>query len=190
MNRYQDSNYYELLEVPQTATLQQIQTAYFLAKKTFREKGLATFSLFSDEERAAIWLKIEEAHHILSDYDRRKSYDIFLARGSDSPNPWDPNKDAKAPELETSMTIPDFITGPFLKELREKKGISLQSLVSHTRIAVNYLVAIEEDQFKNFPAEVYLKSYLTEYAKYLKVDPKTVIQSYLKHYHSQVVKKK
>ncbi|MBI1820494.1 MAG: helix-turn-helix domain-containing protein [Nitrospirae bacterium] len=188
MNRYQDSNYYELLEVPQDATLKQIKTAYFLAKKTFGEKNLATLSLFSEEERAAIWLKIEEAYHILSDFDRRKSYDIFLARGSDSPDPWAPVQ--KESELKTPISFPDSITGSFLKNLREQKGISLQNLVSHTRIGVNYLVAIEENQFKNFPAEVYLKSYLSEYAKYLNVDPKNLTRSYLRHYHSQDIKKK
>ncbi|MHB8482114.1 MAG: helix-turn-helix domain-containing protein [Nitrospiria bacterium] len=188
MTRYQDANYYELLEISRDATPRQIQTAYFLAKKTFRERSLATFSLFSDEERDAIWLKIEEAHYILSDHDRRKSYDIFLARGSDSPNLWEPEK--REPETETSIPIPDSINGSFLKSLREKKRFSLQNLVSHTRIAINYLVAIEEDQFKNFPAEVYLKSYLTEYAKYLKVDPATLTRSYLKNYHSQTIKKK
>jgi Helix-turn-helix domain/DnaJ domain len=187
MKRPKDSNYYELLEVPQDATLQQIQSAYFLARKTYGESNLSTLSLFNEEERQWIWNKIEEAFQVLSDFDRRKSYDIFLDKGSDVPDPWVVVKKKQEAEL---VAIPEEVSGLFLKKLREMKGVTLQNVVSQTRIAINYLMAIEEDQFKNFPPEVYLKSYLNEYSKYLRLDAKKIVEGYLKYYHSHQAKKK
>jgi curved DNA-binding protein CbpA len=187
MKRPQDCNFYELLEISQKATSQEIEAAYSLAKKTYREMNLSTRSLFSEEERQWLWKKMDEAYQVLSDFDRRRSYDIFLEKGSDSPNPWTPSK-----KIEESVPaiIPEEVTGLFLKNLRESKGVTLQNMVNQTRIAINYLTAIEGDQFKNFPPEVYLKSYLKDYSKYLKVDSGSITTAYLKYYRSQQVKKK
>jgi len=187
MKRPENSNYYELLEIPQDATIQQIQGAYFLAKKTYGEESLSTLSLFNDEERSLIWEKIEEAYQVLSDFDRRRSYDIYLEKGSDSPDPW---VVTKKQQEEEPLNIPEEVSGLFLKNLREMKGVTLQSMVSETRIAINYFIAIEGDQFKNFPPEVYLRSYLNEYSKHLRLDSSKVVQAYLKHYHAHNPKKK
>ncbi|MBI3594977.1 MAG: helix-turn-helix domain-containing protein [Nitrospirae bacterium] len=187
MKRPQDSNYYELLEISQNATPQEIEAAYSLARKTYKDKNLSTRSLFSEEERQWLWQKMDEAYQVLSDLDRRKSYDIFLEKGSDSPNPWVPGR--KKEDCEMPF-IPEEVNGQFLKNLRETKGTTLQNMVSQTRIAINYLIAIEGDQFKNFPPEVYLKSYLNEYAKYLKVDASKLTPAYMRHYHAHQIKKK
>ncbi len=187
MKRPRDSNYYELLEIPQDASLQQIRTAYFLAEKTYREKSLGTLSLFDDEERKWIWGKIEEAYQVLSDFEKRKRYDLFIMQGGISFDLWSAT-DSK--EESAPLSIPEEVSGLFLKNLREKRGVTLENVVSQTRIAINHLIAIEEDRFKNFPPEVYLKSYLNEYSKYLKLDPKTVTEGYLKYYRSRQNKKK
>ena len=183
MKRYQDSNYYELLEISRDATLHQIRAAYHLAKKTFGQKSLGTLSLFSDEERGAIWAKIEEAYAVLSDIDKRRRYDGFLENGGVPFPPASPEDFAeKGGPPVTPPPLPDEISGAFLKSIREGKNVTLESLISHTRIAINYLIAIESDQYRNFPPEVYLKSYLTEYAKFLNLDAKKLVEGYLKYY--------
>ena len=187
MKRPRDSNYYELLEIPQDASLQQIRTAYFLAQKTFKEKSMGTLPLFDDEERKWIWGKIEEAYPVLSDFERRKNYDLFLAKGGIS---FDPPSATAGGEESAPLSIPEEVSGLFLKTLREKRGVTLENVVSQTRIAINHLIAIEEDRFKNFPPEVYLKSYLNEYSRYLRLDPKKITEGYLKHYRSRQNPKK
>jgi curved DNA-binding protein CbpA len=180
MKRYQEANYYELLEISREATLHQIRTAYYLAKKTFGQKSLGTLSLFSDEERGAIWAKIEEAYAVLSDIDKRRRYDGSLENGGVPSPPEDFAEKGGAPV--SPSPLPDEISGAFLKSIREGRNVTLESLISHTRIAINYLIAIESDQYRHFPPEVYLKSYLTEYAKFLNLDAKKLVDGYLKYY--------
>jgi DnaJ-class molecular chaperone len=187
MKRPRDSNYYELLEIRRDASLQQIRTAYVLAQKTYKEKNLGTLSLFDDEERKWIWGKVEEAYQVLSDFGKRKRYDLFLATGGIS---FDLSSGPGREEDNAPLSFPEEISGLFLKTLREKRGVTLENVVSQTRIAINHLIAIEEDRFKNFPPEVYLRSYLNEYSKYLKLDPKTVTEGYFKHYRSHLNQKK
>lgn len=187
MKRPKDSNYYELLEVPQDASHQQIRTAYLLAQKTYREKSLGTLSLFDDEERKWIWGKMEEAYQVLSDFEKRKRYDLFLEKGGGS---FDHSSAEGGEEDKAPLSIPEEVSGLFLKTIREKRGITLENVVSQTRIAINHLIAIEEDRFRNFPPEVYLRSYLNEYSKYLKLDPIKVTEGYIRYYRSSQNSKK
>lgn len=67
-----------------------------------------------------------------------------------------------------------------LKEAREKKGISIQKASEETRISAKFLEALEKDDYKLFPAEVYLKGFLRIYASYLGLDPKDLLKDYEK----------
>src|SRR3990172_13095920 len=72
---FPDQNYYDLLEVPATASKEEIQQAYDLARKTFSEQSFATYSLFATEERRAMLGQIEEAYRVLIDELSRREYD-------------------------------------------------------------------------------------------------------------------
>ncbi|MEW6569667.1 MAG: RodZ domain-containing protein [Nitrospirota bacterium] len=70
--------------------------------------------------------------------------------------------------------------GEVLKKKREELGLDLREISNILRIRYDYLKAIEEEDFKKLPAEVYAKGYTLKYAEILKIDPDTVIQAYEK----------
>jgi hypothetical protein len=186
-------NLYRLLDVAETATPHEIRQAYELARRTYGGESLATYSLFGAEDRQAVMAQIEEAYRVLSDPDRRRSYDARLAASGSSPGaPTSPagvpaKTETGRPEpprevsLEPEITvIPDVITGRDLQQWREARRMSLQTIANLTRINITYLQYLEEDKHAKLPHTVFIRSYLLQYAKALKLDADRLLTSYLK----------
>ena len=73
--------------------------------------------------------------------------------------------------------------GKCLKVERELRNLSLEEATKFTKIREHFLRAIEEDRYELLPPAVYVKGFLTVYARYLGLDPKDVVlryQNYLK----------
>jgi cytoskeletal protein RodZ len=66
--------------------------------------------------------------------------------------------------------------GPSLRAVREQKKIQLKQISAHTRIATQYLRAIEEETFDRFPGRFYFKSFTGEYARSLGLNPDEVLR--------------
>jgi len=47
--------------------------------------------------------------------------------------------------------------GSYLREARESRGVDLREASQETRIALNFLKAIEDEQFSKLPGEVFVK---------------------------------
>jgi hypothetical protein len=71
-------NYYEILQVPVSASFIEIERAYREALSIYSEDSLATYCLFSDDERDNILTIIEKAFLTLIDKDKRAVYDEKL----------------------------------------------------------------------------------------------------------------
>jgi cytoskeleton protein RodZ len=70
--------------------------------------------------------------------------------------------------------------GKYLKAKRESQGISLREVADATRIREAVLRAIEEDHYEDLP-HLYIKSFLSAYAKYLGLDPTDVMMLHQKY---------
>ena len=68
--------------------------------------------------------------------------------------------------------------GEVLKEHRENAGMSLRKASSLCQLNQSYLEALENNDYKNLPADVYTKNFLQKYALCLKLNPHTVIEKY------------
>jgi len=178
-----EQNYYEIFEIPTTATREQIEQAYALAKKTYGEQSLATYSLFDSEERKEIIRKIHLAYETLSDEKRRRAYDQELlgqvVPQTVLPPPSEPSLAAapireSEPQKSISQTFEpvdiESMTGIELRQIRERRGIPLQEIASKTRINITYLEFLEKNQFRSLPPPVYLRSYVVQYARLLDLD--------------------
>lgn len=80
--------------------------------------------------------------------------------------------------------------GTILRREREARGIPLKEIASITRIPVSALRHLEEDRFDQFPAEVFAKGFLRNYARELQISVDDVMLAYqaLKHHqHRQDV---
>jgi curved DNA-binding protein CbpA len=87
-----------------------------------------------------------------------------------------------APHNDTETYEGVEFNGKMLKLIRERKGMSLNFIAEKTRISIIYLEHIEGDKYQHLPAEVYLKNYLMQYARAIGLDPKRVVEDYMKFY--------
>ena len=66
--------------------------------------------------------------------------------------------------------------GEVLKSRREEKKLSLAEVNEHTKLSIDVLRSIEQDDFGSFESEIYLKGFLRNYAKFLGLDVDYVLQ--------------
>jgi hypothetical protein len=79
------------------------------------------------------------------------------------------------------MYIKDMDTpGIILKTEREKQNKSLQDISGTLKIHLDYLKAIESDNYEDLPPEVFLKAYLRMYADELDLDPGYILNLFEK----------
>lgn len=68
--------------------------------------------------------------------------------------------------------------GSYLSQERKRRDISLVDVSKVTRIAVQYLEALERDEFKTLPASIFVRGFLRTYAVHIGLDPKEVLRIY------------
>ncbi len=78
MKNLEGLNFYQILKIQPSASFIEIKRAYKEALAVYGEGSLATYSLFSDEERAQLLKAIEKAFLTLLDEDKRAGYDRLL----------------------------------------------------------------------------------------------------------------
>lgn len=226
MKKFNNQNYYEILEIKQDASYKEIEDAYKRAKETYSGESLSTYSLFTAEECKEILDAVEDAYKILSFSKTREEYNRRLAAGLsiediEQPHIEEPAKAAPpvvteswkeiVPEnketfqsapapIKTDVETPKAVQtvaaqnleplqlegvefrGSILKIIRERRGISLNLVADKTKININYLENIEAEKYHQLPAEVFLKSYLSQYARFLSLDAKKVVEDYMRFY--------
>jgi curved DNA-binding protein CbpA len=73
-------------------------------------------------------------------------------------------------------------SGSFLKEIREYKNVPIDRMAEMTRISKTHITALENEDVQKLPADVYVRGYVYQYAKVLKLNPDQVAQSYVVHF--------
>jgi transcriptional regulator with XRE-family HTH domain len=68
--------------------------------------------------------------------------------------------------------------GEHLKQAREAKGVTLDSVSRATRIAPRYLDALERGELGALPGRVFEKGFIKAYAEYLDLDPEPVLAAH------------
>lgn len=68
--------------------------------------------------------------------------------------------------------------GAFLRELRVKRGLSLDELSRVTRVARPYLEALENDAFASLPAPVFTRGFIRAYCQAVGVPPEDALARY------------
>ena len=208
--KFKDLNYYELLRISYGASSFEIRQAYKQVLDIYEENSLATYSLFTEDERKLILSNIENAFLTLMDDEKRKDYDNNLVSKGEAPDKILTERQKKgaipifltskartttnnlarikkkiqekeAGDLATTMLKREQISGKDLKNLREALGIELEEIFQVTKISPTALAAIESDDVGNLPPKIYLLSFLKSYAEALQLDPKQVVEGYIRN---------
>ena len=212
MKRLTEQNYYTLLGIPPKASFGEVQSAYDQALSIYSTDSIATYSLFTQQERERILSRLLDAYKTLTDSKLRGEYDHFLIeRGELSPQKIGHSslKDSnitkgklrevskesliqkeKDTEIETQPSESNLdlfdsqtsVTGKSIKMVRAAREISLEEIYRKTNIPKKTLEDIEEEHFEKLPALVYLKGFLKAYAKILNVNQAQMVNGYMKRY--------
>ncbi len=197
MKPLSDMTHYEILELAPGASPDDVERAYRVAAATYGEESLATYSLYEDSEVAAIRERIEHAYRVLADNEARDDYDRGMG-GMGEPEPearreveieldFEPEVQgiagAVAPEIEEFADLEDpgdpNFDGARLRRTRLARGFDIDRIAAVTKINPTYLTAIEEDRFTDLPADVYVRGFVSAYARCVGLDPDRVAPVYL-----------
>jgi curved DNA-binding protein CbpA len=88
---------------------------------------------------------------------------------------------AENSEMERRISNCIDFSGTFLKEVREYKNVTIERMADMTRVSKTHITALENEDVKKLPADVYVRGYVYQYAKVLKLNPEQVATSYLSH---------
>ncbi|MFB0564941.1 MAG: helix-turn-helix domain-containing protein [Candidatus Aminicenantaceae bacterium] len=176
MSREDHKYYFEVLELSPDATLSEIEYAYHHLKRLYSTDSIAIAPLaeeFSGKGKKKILEQIEEA------YTRLK---ILLKNEQSIP----PQKKSSVSKDDLKSEKDDSIlfSGPGLRRVREKLAIGLYEISLSTKIRLELLENIEHERFELLPQEVYLKQHLRNYASYLSLVPKKVVDDYIERYRA------
>ena len=69
--------------------------------------------------------------------------------------------------------------GQYLHDARVAKDIDLRDAAQQTRISIQYLRALEDEDFSKLPGEVFVKGFLKNYGRFLKLDESEVMKRYV-----------
>lgn len=72
--------------------------------------------------------------------------------------------------------------GELIRKIRELRKVGLEDLASRTKIQRKYLRAIEEENYKELPAIVFVRGFLNQLSRELKLPSDRVVTAYLDRY--------
>ena len=72
--------------------------------------------------------------------------------------------------------------GETLRAARRQQGVALSDAAAETRVREAYLAALEEEDFAALGGDVYVKGFLRSYARFLRLDPEPLLQTYRREY--------
>jgi curved DNA-binding protein CbpA len=189
-----DQTHYEVLDIRRDATVQEVARAYQIARATYEPGSNAAYSLLSEEESAEWLRKVENAYAVLGDDQLRREYDARL-RAADitqpsasprRPEPPPPPPLVPRTAADATLDLDDgdepadgVYDGEALRLRRLRLGIELEEIAHITKIGLAYLRFIEGNRYDALPPSVYLRGFLREIARCLRLDPKLVVDTYM-----------
>jgi transcriptional regulator with XRE-family HTH domain len=68
--------------------------------------------------------------------------------------------------------------GEYLRQAREAREVDLRDAAQQTRISIQYLKALENEDFSKLPGEVFVRGFLKNYCRFLNLDEAEVMKRY------------
>jgi flagellar biosynthesis protein FlhG len=176
-------SYHDLLEVERGATDEEVRRAYKRCREVYSHDALCCYGLLESHEIEQLRARVDEAFDVLLDPARRRPYELSVFPDEPEPVRREPEEEVEEPPRPAPEIAPDTqFTGELLRQVRESQRISLRDISQRTKISLGYLKAIEDDDFARLPAVVYTTGFVTEVARYLKLEAQQVSRTYVTRY--------
>jgi len=187
MNHRLDLQYYEILGLDTSSTLDEVEAAYQRACEVYSEANPEFATSFRPEEAQELRGWVEEAYQELCKKLKNQNAFVQVSAPSHEPQIFQFEKDALTendlvPEFEHELYSSSFYDGMIIKKIRLKKNISLNYIANKTCIGVHHLIAIEANDFDSLPAAVFVRSYVKQIAQILGLNAGEVSDSYMRLY--------
>jgi flagellar biosynthesis protein FlhG len=192
--------HYELLEVPPTASFEDIRRANRRIRDIYGAESVAISGLYDPASLEAVHRRLDLAYTTLMDAAKRKEYDMELfpdgvpmpvtpPAHTDVPAPRPAAKVDEPGALAVRPPMPEIspateFSGALLRQIREAIGVELREIAERSKIGMAYLSALEGESFHKLPAAVYVRGFLAEYARALGLDGERVKQTYLARFRA------
>ena len=189
----EEQTLYEVLEIDPGASDEEIRRSYKRMREMYGPESMVVAGLFTPERLSVVHQRLDEAYDTLLDPEKRKANDLKLfpdgIPGRPTPVGTPPVPAPSKDETPMRVEIPEppvaadtEITGDLLKRLRESRGIDLAEIAQKSKVSLHHLRSIEEENWAAMPAPVYLRGFLVEFARFLRLDPQQTTRSYLSRY--------
>ncbi len=178
---------YAALGTSRSSSDEEIRRAYKRKREMYATGGLCTSSLLDEPELLREQARLEEAYDTLLDPIRRRAYDLSAyPERSDAAAEVLPRPALDAEQLQLRNELLREIgpesefSGALLRKVRESQGVEISEIAARTKITRGHLDAIEDERFADLPAIVYVRGFVIELAKFLRLDPVQVQKTYLR----------
>jgi flagellar biosynthesis protein FlhG len=180
-----DETFYELLQASFSSPSYEIRNNYAALGKLFSPQSLFHPFIRRRSVLDRLERQLREAFDTVSDKNLRAGYDVMLGSVLQV-DVETQDDDVLGEEVEWAVRVSrgkgsgEPITGRFIREARERMGLSFQDIAAATKIGMHYLRAIEEENYVDLPEPVYVKGFLREIARILELDADRVAAAYLR----------
>jgi len=168
--------YLKILGLNSHATFVEIGRVYKRLLRLYSSETSIISSIaadFSKREKTKVIRELEDAYSKLS---AQIEYEQSLKLQKKNPSGTEKSSDHPLHRMA--------FDGRMLKDIRRKLGIQLYDVSLETKIRKEILMNIELEKFEDLPQEIYLRGHVWSYAKYLSLNPKKVVDDYIKKYKS------
>ncbi|NIQ96823.1 MAG: helix-turn-helix domain-containing protein [Desulfuromonadales bacterium] len=149
---------YGTLGLEEGAGLLEVERAYQEKRNLYDIDSLATYSLFGDEDRQAKLNDIQNAYQRILQHKARENAPTYRGMKKVDDEPGGAEQADEPPPMNGQP-------GSYLRDLRERAGLSLRDVAERTKIGPFQLENIEEERFDKLPAPVYLRGFVLEFAR-------------------------
>ena len=192
----EEQTHYEVLETEPGVSDEEVRRAYREIKEIYSSSSPVVAGLYDENELAALHSRANAAHDTLFAPERRRLYDLALPEAdlaravraaAQSGRRGRPRRAAQrrgAAHRDARHRARDRRRGDRRGSAQDPRVARAGpgEISQRTKISERHLRSIEEEKFADMPAAVYVRGFVTEYARMLRIDAHRVTESYLARY--------
>ncbi len=179
MSRWDNLDPWEVLGIAPEAPVEEIRAAYESLERALAPGSLAVYSIVDPDEQPRLLRQLRVA------YQRAlRAAGAPEAQPRPEPQPASPSAPPPPPPPAPAQPRPSGpppvvaalnggaeVTGEQMRAAREGWGLSVDAIAKRTRIRLQYITAVEAEDFASLPTRVFARGFVMTLARELGIDP-------------------